>query len=199
MQTKKCPHCGSEIYHASEYCPYCKKNAEGNSLTKKCPHCGSEIYHTSKYCTYCKNEVGKSSSFLTVLLSLVVGVGITFLVILIDQNESDNDYDNKDNSYSYSSSSDSSSYDDSSQYSWIVGKWRLKTPYGSSTIKFDGNGKSGSYINIYDDGEVESGTYKVSGSKITCSMYGASWTTAIEIHSGNRLYAGGGTYYTKIY
>ena len=116
MQTKKCPHCGSEFYHASEYCPYCKKNAEGNSLTKKCPHCGAEIYHTSKYCTYCKNEVSRSNSFLTVLLSLVIGVGITFLIISIDQCESDtSDYlyesSASTSSPSEESSSDSNSYD----------------------------------------------------------------------------------------
>lgn len=81
-------------------------------------------------------------------------------------------------------------------YSWIVGTWSCTTPYGTTTLKFDGDGQSGSCSEV-TYGSYNYGRYSVDGNTLRYKLNGENMTNVIEIHSGNRLYFGGGYYLRK--
>lgn len=84
-------------------------------------------------------------------------------------------------------------------YSWIVGTWYVQTPYGTMSIRFEGDGKSGKVIELEDAMNPYSakyGTYEVRDDEIVYKLPGEP-STYIEIQGKNQLYAGGGYYYKK--
>ena len=86
-------------------------------------------------------------------------------------------------------------------YSWIVGIWYVETPYGTTSICFDGDGKNGKCTELLDasnPASVQYGYYEVENDMIKYKLSGEPVTTTIEIHPGNKLYFGSGYYYKKI-
>lgn len=96
-------------------------------------------------------------------------------------------------------SSNSSSQED---YSWIVGSWYVTTPYGTMSIKFDGNGQKGRVTELSDAMNINTakyGTYEVIDNILSYRLNGERGiVTEIYIESGHKLSAGGGYYYKKL-
>ena len=137
-------------------------------------------------------------------ICLACFIGIKFLVRSCSSQDSKSSYSTEYYSEEkYSSSDNYSSSSDVNTYRWIVGTWSCKmSSIGAvSTIVFYGDGKSGEYTEITSSRilgtEYETGRYSCDGSTIRLKVHGENYSTPIEIHSGNRLYAGGGYYYTK--
>lgn len=94
-----------------------------------------------------------------------------------------------------------SAYDDSwheeyADYSWIVGTWSCSTPYGTMTLKFEGDGSSGSCAEL-TYGSYNYGRYTVKDGVLRYKLNGESLTNVIEIHDGHQLYFGDGYYLHK--
>ena len=137
------------------------------------------------------------------LIATLIAFPICILIIILFLN-----YITSEDSYTYTSEKSSSdqccsSPSDNDSYRWIVGTWSCKmSSIGAvSTIVFYGDGKSGEYTEITSSRilgtEYETGRYSCDGSTIRLKVHGENYSTPIEIHSGNRLYAGEGYYYTK--
>lgn len=87
-------------------------------------------------------------------------------------------------------------------YSWIVDIWFLETPFGTTSIKFGGNGTSGDVTELEDamnPYSAKHGKYYVLDDKIHYSLDGEprGISYVIEIQDGHRLHAGEGYYYIK--
>ena len=141
------------------------------------------------------------------IISLIISVPL--VIMFVNYITSDDSYtSSSEESYSsneeYSSSDYYSSSSDDDTYSWIVGTWRCNMgSHGTSTITFYGNGRSGRYTEVVTGNDIlgtisESGTYTFDGSTINTYDSETPVCTPIPVR-GNRLYAGGGYYYTKSY
>ena len=148
-----------------------------------------------------KGAVKKSKIILVVGLSLFVFlalVGITMLIVTAQENSGGRDWKKKNY---YEPSNSSSTKRKSQSYSWIVGTWYVQTPYGTSSIRFEGDGSKGDVTELEDAQNPYSakyGTYYVEDEVLYYNLRGEPGTSYIEIHSGQRLYMGGGYYYKKI-
>lgn len=151
-----------------------------------------------------KNDTDKSTS--TRIKRIIGAVAAIILLIAI--------VSGRMNDWLFSGSNSSSdkafvetyekSYDteQSIDYSWIVGSWSVKTPYGTVSVWFGGNGKKGrcSYREGMDFTSVHRGNYYVENNTIRMTLDDEpSICITIEIQSGERLYAGGGYYYKRLF
>ena len=91
---------------------------------------------------------------------------------------------------------DGSWHEEYADNSWIVGTWSCNTPYGTMTLKFEGDGSSGSCAEL-TYGSYNYGRYTVKDGVLRYKLNGESITNVIEIHDGHRLYCGGGYYLHK--
>ena len=79
---------------------------------------------------------------------------------------------------------------------WLVGTWTVSTSeFGRVSLIISGNGQTGRLI---FDGEK--GSYEVKGDELRCHMDGdpRDLVTVFKIHSGHRIYFGGGYYFNKV-
>ena len=96
----------------------------------------------------------------------------------------------RDNEAANNSTSDSFLYP-----SWLIGTWTCNMgAYGVVSIRFDADGTCAEASSA---GTFNYGSYSINGNTISYKLNGESYSTTIEIHSGNRLYAGEGYYYKK--
>lgn len=100
----------------------------------------------------------------------------------------------------FSNDNHNSGYEDDytqyADYSWIVGTWSCTTPYGTMTLKFEGDGSSGSCAEL-TYGSYNYGRYSVKDGVLRYKLNGESLTNVIEIHDSNMLYFGDGYYLHK--
>lgn len=94
------------------------------------------------------------------------------------------------------SADDGSWHEEYADNSWIVGTWSCTTPYGTVTLKFEGDGSSGSCAEL-TYGSYNYGRYSVKDGVLRYKLNGESLTNVIEIHEGNMLYFGDGYYLHK--
>lgn len=76
--------------------------------------------------------------------------------------------------------------------SWIVGDWRLTTPYGDEIVHFRDDGT----CRMVDNYGVHYGTFSMTSSTVYVKYNDDPSTSTIEVE-GKSLYAGGGYYYRK--
>ena len=91
---------------------------------------------------------------------------------------------------------DGSWHEEYADYSWIVGTWSCTTPYGTMTLKFEGDEGSGSCAKL-TYGSYNYGRYTVKDGVLRYKLNGESLTNVIEIHDSNMLYFGDGYYLHK--
>ena len=91
---------------------------------------------------------------------------------------------------------DGSWHEEYADNSWIVGTWSCTTPYGTVTLKFEGDGSSGSCAEL-TYGSYNYGRYSVKDGVLRYKLNGESLTNVIEIHDSNMLYFGDGYYLHK--
>lgn len=99
------------------------------------------------------------------------------------------------NTNTTSNTTTTSNYGD---YNWIVGTWDCDMgAYGKMVMNFEGDGASGRCSELKPDGTYRYGTYQVNGNVLSYKLTGESFSSTINIESGNRLSDGNGTYYRK--
>jgi len=126
---------------------------------------------------------GSSDKWLGIIWIIVIVMWLVIKVHSCQQSDSEQE------DTSYTEYSDESS---SSIRSWIVGDWRLTTPYGDEIVHFKKDGT----CRMVDSYGVHYGTFSMTSSYVRIKYSDDPTTTTIEI-DGQSLYAGGGYYYTK--
>ena len=89
-----------------------------------------------------------------------------------------------------------SNVDSSKDYSWILGKWVVQTPYGTEYIEFKRNGLKGRcfLLDIIDNSapikKPDYGDYYIDGNKIHIQLDNETIGLFIEIHDDGMLSTG---------
>lgn len=216
MALIKCPECGNQFSDLAECCPQCGYPTEeipsrSDEIKKDSIEEGQqEDIETKQKEGVLKQraedgvdrESRHSPSFARFM---VVGALIALVVLYVALIHKPNDSDSggsylEDQGY-YGPSNPSSTKSNSQSYSWIVGTWYVQTPYGTTSIRFEGDGSKGDVTELEDalnPYSAKYGTYYVENDILYYNLRGEPGTSYIEIHSGQRLYMGGGYYYKKI-